>query len=448
MAQAPHLIVETGDRLWAVPASAVDAVVELPAVTPLPLVPPHVNGLAALRGAVILVIDLCVWSGDPPLPTSPGQRVVVLLGGDGLRLGVRISRVMGLHAIAGEPADAPECGGRIVSWQSRQVTLLDPGMLDLGELPAPAAPRGAIRNSRITGIAAHVETVLAVRVGGQAMLLPIAMVEEVMPVAALHALPQAAAPVLGAQYIRERVTLVLSLAQLAGLRPGPADILVIATGLDGHVFALAVDDVPGLRQFPAECRIQTPDSGIFAEAFVEDDGTITPLLDRTVLEQSIVPLRQRYEGFLARRACQTAPPPACRIVTFTLEGQIFGLDAQVVCSAMDWSAPLELPIAPAEDDAEPIGCVIHLAEEVLPVYDLRHRLGLAPPRSAPMAWLIVDRQDGRWAVAADTMPALAIIPNSELDPTGSAGLLAAAFRHAGMPGWLLSLDRNFRAAAA
>src|ERR1700726_1264981 len=106
------------------------------------------------------------------------------------------------------------------------------------------------------------------------MLLPIAMVEEVMPAAALHALPQAAAPVLGAQYIRERVTLILSLAYLAGLRPGPADVLVIVTGLDGHVFALAVDDVPGLRQYPAERRILTPDSGIFAEAFLGDDGTI------------------------------------------------------------------------------------------------------------------------------------------------------------------------------
>ena len=448
MAEGPHLIVETGGRLWAMPAGGIDAVVELPAVTPLPLVPRHVNGLAALRGAVILVIDLCVWSGDPPLPASPGQRMVVLLGGDGLRLGVRISGVMGLHAIAGEQADAPGRGSRIVSWQSRQVTILDPGMLDLGELPAPAAPRGAIRDSRITGIAARVETVLAARVGNQAMLLPIAMVEEVMPAAALHAVPQAAAPVLGAQFIRERVTLVLSLAHLAGLSPGPADVLVIATGLDGHVFALAVDGVPGLRQYSAERRIMTPDSGIFAEAFVGDDGTITPLLDRTVLEQSIAPLRERYDGFLARRTRQAAPPPACRIVTFTVEGQIFGLDAQVVRSAMHWFAPLELPIDPAEDVSERADRVIHLAEEILPVYDLRRRLSLAPPRAAPMAWLIVDRQDGRWAVAADTMPALATIPKSQLAPTGGEGLLAAAFRHAGMPGWLLSLDRNFCAAAA
>lgn len=447
MAQAGlHLIVDIGDRLWAVRAEAIDAVVDVPAITPLPLVPRHVNGLAAVRGVVVLAIDLCAWSGNPPLPRSAGQMMVVLLGGDGLRIGVRISGVIGLNVLTEAQIDARE-GDDAIPWQGRRLKIFAPEALDLGEIAGPTGPPGIVSEARIASVAAR-ETVLAVRVGSQDLLLPIAMVEEAMPAGSFHAVPQAVAPVLGAQFVRERVMLVLSLADLAGLRAGQASFLIVAAGVDRHIFALAVDGILGLRHYPADRRITTQDAGVFAEAFVEDDGNITPLLDRAVLEHGIETLFGRYGGFLERRTQQAAPMPAHRIVTFMVEGQLFGLDARVVHRATNWCPPVEVPLDFAEDDAGRVDRIVHVAEQVLPVYDLRRQLNIVPAQSPPSAWLIVERHDGLWALAVDAMPALASIPKSQVDPAAGKGLLTAAFRHSGALGWLLSLDRNIHAAAA
>jgi purine-binding chemotaxis protein CheW len=47
-----------GERV-AIPAAAVESVVEIEAISPVPQSPPHVAGLAALRSRVLTVIDCC-----------------------------------------------------------------------------------------------------------------------------------------------------------------------------------------------------------------------------------------------------------------------------------------------------------------------------------------------------------------------------------------------------
>jgi len=51
------LIVRLGGRRIALPASAVEAVVELEGITPAPRAAPHVAGLSSLRSRVLTVID-------------------------------------------------------------------------------------------------------------------------------------------------------------------------------------------------------------------------------------------------------------------------------------------------------------------------------------------------------------------------------------------------------
>jgi purine-binding chemotaxis protein CheW len=51
------LIARLGGRRIAFPASSIEAVVELEAITPAPCAAPHVAGLAALRSRVLTVID-------------------------------------------------------------------------------------------------------------------------------------------------------------------------------------------------------------------------------------------------------------------------------------------------------------------------------------------------------------------------------------------------------
>jgi purine-binding chemotaxis protein CheW len=63
MAELLLIVRLDGERI-ALPAEDVESVVELDALTPVPGVPPHVAGLAALRSRVLTVID-CVASLEP-----------------------------------------------------------------------------------------------------------------------------------------------------------------------------------------------------------------------------------------------------------------------------------------------------------------------------------------------------------------------------------------------
>lgn len=52
-----HLLVTLGGQRVALPATEIDSVVEIEALMAVPLAPPHVAGLAALRSRVLTVID-------------------------------------------------------------------------------------------------------------------------------------------------------------------------------------------------------------------------------------------------------------------------------------------------------------------------------------------------------------------------------------------------------
>ena len=70
------LIVRLAGERVALPASDVEAVVEIDAVVPAPGTPPHVAGLAALRSRVLTVIDCPAALGFAP-GEEPGRDAVV-----------------------------------------------------------------------------------------------------------------------------------------------------------------------------------------------------------------------------------------------------------------------------------------------------------------------------------------------------------------------------------
>lgn len=82
MADLLLVVTIAGERV-ALPASAVESVVELDALIPVPRAAPHVAGLSALRSRVLTVID-CVRSlqlGTGNLDRAINEAAVVELGG-------------------------------------------------------------------------------------------------------------------------------------------------------------------------------------------------------------------------------------------------------------------------------------------------------------------------------------------------------------------------------
>lgn len=81
------LLVHIGGRRAAIPGAVVQSVVEIEHIVPVPLAPPHVAGLAALRSRALTVIDARAAIGiDPAQCETEGRAAVVEVDGHGYAL--------------------------------------------------------------------------------------------------------------------------------------------------------------------------------------------------------------------------------------------------------------------------------------------------------------------------------------------------------------------------
>jgi len=72
------LVVAIAGRRAGLPATTVNAVIELASVTPVPRAAPHVAGLAALRSRPLTVIDCRISLDVEPAPADMVRRAVVV----------------------------------------------------------------------------------------------------------------------------------------------------------------------------------------------------------------------------------------------------------------------------------------------------------------------------------------------------------------------------------
>jgi purine-binding chemotaxis protein CheW len=101
----PLLIVRAGDLWLGLPAHAVDQLHPVPDMTPVPLAPAHVLGLAILRGEVIPVLDLERFLELEEAPAGVGEdqwlggaaaRRVAVISAGGMQAGLLCAEVRGI----------------------------------------------------------------------------------------------------------------------------------------------------------------------------------------------------------------------------------------------------------------------------------------------------------------------------------------------------------------
>lgn len=85
-----HLFGRLGQQRVALRASDVEAVLDIASVTPVPLAPPHLLGIAAVRSQIVTVIDTPRLVGAP-VESAAGRAVVTLI--EGHRYALRMTAV-------------------------------------------------------------------------------------------------------------------------------------------------------------------------------------------------------------------------------------------------------------------------------------------------------------------------------------------------------------------
>ena len=97
------LVVVIAGRRAALPAMAVNSVVELASVTPAPRAAPHVAGLAALRSRPLTVIDGRAALGLEPADAQASVRRAVVIEHEGHLYGLLVDAADDIVATVAEP---------------------------------------------------------------------------------------------------------------------------------------------------------------------------------------------------------------------------------------------------------------------------------------------------------------------------------------------------------
>ncbi|MBX6366133.1 MAG: chemotaxis protein CheW [Gemmatimonadetes bacterium] len=259
--------------------------------------------------------------------------------------------------------------------------------------------------------------VLVVRIGDECFALPAADAEEVLDVARvtpLHGLPPHVA---GVCRHRDRWIPAVDAAPALGLPPAPrASAVVLRRG--GLVYALTVDALVGLRDGDAV----EPASHIDPDSLFRAEPPAVP-------QESPM-------------TTQTAAPPLA-VVLLRVQGEDVGVDIASVHEVLAYRAPAAVPHAP--DFVEGI---VHVRGAVLPVVDLRRRLGLPPAEpDADTRIVVVDLDGDRVGVVVDAVTEVVRIPAADVaEPPRlfrglAAELLLGIASIAGRPVLLLRIDR-------
>ncbi len=203
---------------------------------------------------------------------------------------------------------------------------------------------------------------LTIRLEGELFGLPAELVEEVLPDLQVKTLPGLPVHVVGVLRHRGAWIPLLDAGPPLGLPPGDrANAVVLKRGRIRY--ALGIDGVAGIK-----------------DAGDTDDADIITPLDPDTLFAAQLPAGEEHDA-MADQQVRAAPVAA---VVFKLGRQELGIEISQVHEVLNWRAPAPVPRAPAFVEG-----VIDLRGEVVPVVDMRKRLGLAATEPGPDTRIIV-----------------------------------------------------------
>lgn len=244
---------------------------------------------------------------------------------------------------------------------------------------------------------------LAVRLEGELYGLPADIVEEVLPEPQICSLPGLGEHVSGVLRHRGDWIPLVDAGPPLGL-PGGQRLHAVVLKRGRIRYALGVDGIAGIR-----------DEGD------PDEDIITPL-DPDTLFAAQLPAGEEQDA-MADSQVRAAPIAA---VVFRVGRQELGIEISQVHEVLSWRVPAPVPRAPAFVEG-----VIDIRGEVVPVVDLRKRLGLLAPEAGPDTRIIVvGFGEEHIGLIVDHVTEVSRIPESAVSkpPTYFRGLTAELIR--------------------
>lgn len=441
-----------GGEVFAVDMAPVQEIIRLPEVVRVPLAPATLDGLANLRGKVLPIISLRRMFGFPEQAHDDATRAVVVDVGQPLGFVVdRVASVVGV-----EPSQIEDVGSIRSTVDTDLISGLIKGVgghamimvLDFEKLIARefAQIAGIAKGAGVTGgvtrssalhddedeTASDELQLVSFHVAEQEYAIAIEDVQEIVqiPQTIIH-VPHSESHVIGVMTLRSRLLPLVSLRRMFGLPDQPLDeknrIVVLALG--GTSVGVAVDGVSEVLRV-AKSFVDVMPALLAREGELADISEICRLDDGKRLV-SIITVRNLFDHSAIKEALNTvndshrnSADDAAeldedldddeQVVVFRLGKEEFGVPINSVQEIVRVpEALIHVPRAPAFVEG-----VINLRGSVLPVIDLRLRLGLPRvERSDNQRIMVFLISDVRTGFIVDQVAEVLKIPRALIEPS-------------------------------
>ncbi len=437
-----------GEEVFAADMTPVKEIIRVPKVVRVPLAPPALEGLANLRGKVLPIISLRRLFGFEELAHDDSTRALVVDVGQPLGFVVdRVSSVVGVDAGHIEDVGAirttvnsdvlssliKDVGGHAMIMVLDFARLIEREFSQIAAITKSAGAAGAVQasvQSDEEDLSDELQLV-SFDVDGQEYAIAIEDVQEIVqvPEAVIH-VPHSESHVLGVMTLRSRLLPLVNLRAMFALPYRELDeksriVVLTLNGVSVGVVVDAVSEVlrvskAGVDPLPAMlaregnlaeiasiCRL---DNGKRLVSIV----TARNLFGHSVVKEALSAVNESEveEGQLTRESEDSLDDDE-QVVIFRLDKEEFGAPIASVQEIV--RVPEELirvPKAPSFVEG-----VINLRGIVLPVIDLRLRLGLRQversDRQRIMVFLISDVRTG---FIVDQVAEVLKIPRAAIEP--------------------------------
>src|SRR5471030_3122887 len=440
-----------GDEVFAVDMAPVQEIIRLPEVVRVPLAPSALDGLANLRGKVLPIISLRRLFGFAEREYDDATRAVVVDVGQPLGFVVdRVASVVGV-----EPNQIEDVGAirstvdtdlisglikgvgehamimvldfeKLIHREFSQITTVARSVGMAGNFSASTEDEGAHASDELQ--------LVSFNVADQEYAIAIEDVQEIVqvPETIIH-VPHSKSHVIGVMTLRSRLLPLVSLRCMFGLSEQPLDETsrIVVLALLGASVGVVVDGVSEVLRVPktfvdAMPRLLAKDGDLadISEICRLDDGkrlvsiiTVRNMFDRSAIEEVLSTVNNiEREADEETAEVDGDHDDDEQVVVFRLAKEEFGVPINSVQEIV--RVPDELIHVPKSPVF--VEGVINLRGTVLPVIDLRVRLGLPrverSDRQRIMVFLIADVRTG---FIVDEVAEVLKIPKTVIEPAPS-----------------------------
>jgi purine-binding chemotaxis protein CheW len=413
-----------GDEIFAVDMAPVQEIIRVPDVVQVPMAPSTLEGLANLRGKVLPIFSLRRIFGQDERAHDDATRALVVDLGQPLGFVVdRVVSVIGVEPSSIDRTDALEgtvdtelLAGIIKNVGGHAMIMI----LDFARLIAREFANTAIASNRAAASTAFLDAgdadddavsdelqLVSFSVAGQEYAIAIEDVQEIVQIPeTIVQVPHSASHALGVMTLRNRLLPLASLRRMFALPPQDANeqSRIVVVSLGGHSVGLVTDSVKEVLRVP-KSEVDAMPSLLARDADLADISQICRL-DGGKRLVSIISADNLFQHSAIKEAMTTVDSDASTLADHDVAGHDLDDDEQMVVFRLgkeEFGIPIEsvqeivrvpdeltqVPKSPAFVEG-----VINLRGAVLPVIDLRRRLGLATVERSDRQRVMVFLIDG------------------------------------------------------